>query len=109
MSNINIIGGEQVTIDVNNQTASGISVVKQPISTVVVSANSAFGGDKSYMHDQGSPSDTWQVHHDLNKNPSVTIVDSIGMVVHGDVEYVDSNNVIITFESGSFSGRAFFN
>lgn len=108
MSTINIVGGEQVTIGVNNQTASGISVVKQPTSSVTISAGAA-GGDKTYVHDQGSPSDTWEVQHNLNKNPSVTIVDSIGMVVHGDIEYVDKNNVTITFESGSFSGKAFFN
>lgn len=108
MSTINIVGGEQVIIDVKNQTASGISVVKQPTSTVTISANSA-GGDKTYVHDQGSPSASWEVQHNMNKNPSVTIVDSIGMVVHGDIEYVDKNNVTITFESGSFSGQAFFN
>ena len=82
--------------------------MKQPTSSVTIGAVVG-GGDKSYVHDQGSPSDTWEVQHNLNKNPSVTIVDSIGMVVHGDIEYVDKNNVTITFESGSFSGKAFFN
>jgi len=108
MSNINIIGGEQVSIGVSNQTASGISVVNQPTTSVSV-AGMVSGGDKNYVHDQGSPSATWEVQHNLNKKPAVTIVDSIGMVVHGDIEYVDNNNVTITFESGSFSGKAFFN
>lgn len=108
MSTINIVGGEQVTIGVNSQTASGISVVEQPTSTVTISTNAA-GGDKSYVHDQGSPSDTWEVQHNLNKKPSVTVVNYYGVVVYGNVEYVDNNNVKLTFEAGAFSGKAFFN
>lgn len=59
-------------------------------------------------YEQVIPSDTWTVTHNLNKFPSVTVVDSAGSWVIGAVAYVDLNTVRITFSS-SFSGRAFFN
>ena len=108
MSTINISLEDQVNIGLTNQTASGVSVVKQPTSSVTIGAVVG-GGDKSYVHDQGSPADTWEVQHNLNKKPSVTVVNYYGVVVYGNVEYVDNNNVTITFEAGAFSGKAFFN
>lgn len=66
------------------------------------------GTDKNFVHVQGLPSDTWTINHNLNKFPSVTIVDSANTEVIGEVEHVDLNNVILKF-SGAFSGRAFFN
>ena len=64
--------------------------------------------DKNYIHNQISASSTWNVTHNLNKYASVTIVDSGNNIVIGDVQYVNQNSVIITFNS-SFSGKAFFN
>lgn len=64
--------------------------------------------DKNYVHTQQSVSTTWSVTHNLEKRPSVTVVDSADNVVIGDVEYVDNNNVTITFAS-AFSGKAYFN
>jgi hypothetical protein len=38
----------------------------------------------------------------------VTVKDSAGSTVIGEVEYVDLNNITITF-SGAFSGEAYLN
>lgn len=64
--------------------------------------------DKTYRHVQGSSSDTWNVTHALAKYPTVTVVDSGGSQVEGDVFYVSENAVILYF-SAPFSGEAFFN
>ena len=66
------------------------------------------GGDKHFKHDQSISSDTWNITHRLGKFPSVTIVDSAGTHVVGDVQYVDISNIIITFSS-PFSGIAYLN
>ena len=66
------------------------------------------GGDLHYIHRQSTPSKEWRVAHKLGKFPSVTVVDSAGTVVVGDVRHVDKNNVVLSF-SGAFSGTAFFN
>lgn len=65
-------------------------------------------GDKHFLFVQAIASDVWEIKHDLNKYPSVTIVDSADSVVTGDVAYIDENNVRLTF-SGAFSGKAYLN
>lgn len=65
-------------------------------------------GDKHFLFVQAIASDVWEIKHDLNKYPSVTIVDSADSVVIGDVVYIDENNVRLTF-SGAFSGKAYLN
>ena len=64
--------------------------------------------DKHYSHNQMIASDTWNVNHNLSKYPAVSVVDSGENIVAGDVQYIDLNNVTITFTS-SFSGKAYFN
>ena len=64
--------------------------------------------DKHYEHNQLTPSATWEVEHNLKKYPAVSIVDSAGSVVVGEIEYINENKVILLFQ-GAFSGKAFFN
>ena len=65
-------------------------------------------GDKSYIHNQLVAASVWNIEHDLDKNPSVTVVDSSGNEVYGDVIYIDRNNLTINFSS-EFSGKAYLN
>ena len=62
----------------------------------------------SYIHNQTVSSTTWNVTHNLNKFPSVSIVDSANTEVIGEVEHIDSNNLTIKF-SAAFSGKAYLN
>lgn len=64
--------------------------------------------DKNYVYTQLNPSDTWSVNHGLNKYPSVSVVDSGGNVVYGDISYTSENEIEIRFNA-SFSGKAYFN
>jgi hypothetical protein len=64
--------------------------------------------DKSYTHYQGVPEAVWNVSHNLNKYPSVTIIDTSGNEMEGEIEYTDNNNLVLTF-SAPFSGVAFLN
>lgn len=72
------------------------------------SANSNGGGDKSYIHNQISSQDKWIIRHNLSKYPSVTVVDSGGNKVVGDIKYIDINSLEISFVGG-FSGMAYLN
>lgn len=65
-------------------------------------------GDKTYVHYQRMQSNTWEIQHDLDKYPSVSVVDSANTTVVGDIHYIDTNKVIVTF-SAPFSGKAFCN
>ena len=73
---------------------------------LVTSSNTI--GDKTYRHIQGVASDTWVVAHGLNKYPSVTVQDSAGSIVIGEITYNNENTITLTF-SGAFSGEAHFN
>ena len=64
--------------------------------------------DKHYAHTQGVASATWNVFHNLDKYPSVTVVLSTGQKGYGDVTYIDENNLTISF-AGAESGKAYMN
>ena len=62
----------------------------------------------TYTHNQINASAEWIIQHNLNKYPSVTVVDSAGNMVIGDVIYNSENQITITFQS-AFSGKAYLN
>lgn len=64
--------------------------------------------DKTYLHNQTIASDTWVIVHNLNKFPAVSVIDSAGNEVIGDVTYDDANQVTLRFEGG-FKGTATLN
>ena len=57
---------------------------------------------------QATAEKKWEIAHNMGKYPSVTVADSAGSEVVGEVQYVDSNNVILLFAS-PFSGVAYLN
>lgn len=61
-----------------------------------------------HVHEQESASASWSITHNLGRCPSVTIVDSAGTEVVGDVQHVTSNEVHLTF-AAPFSGKAYLN
>lgn len=66
------------------------------------------GSDKFYLFNQVSASNKWYIKHNLNKYPSVTIVDSAENVVVGEVQYINNNELTVYF-TAPFSGRAYLN
>lgn len=88
--------GDFLTLDGTNK------VKKQTLTEVADSV------DKHYVHNQGAANTVWSVNHSLNKYPSVMVVDSAGTVVVGQIDYVDLNNLTITFNA-AFSGDAYIN
>lgn len=64
--------------------------------------------DLNYEHIQSLPSTTWIINHNLNKKPNVTIIDTANNAVIGNINYIDNNNITVTFAS-SFSGIATLN
>ena len=90
--------GEEVYDDVSN----GVLDMTEAFESLQGSA------DKHYEHVQSFASDIWTIDHNLNKNPSVTVVDSAGTVVYGEVNYPSKMRVVIQFMA-AFSGRAYLN
>lgn len=63
---------------------------------------------RGYVHEQGIASDVWVIEHNLNKHPSVTIVDSAENEVIGEIEYI-SNNIVEVKLKGASKGKAYLN
>jgi hypothetical protein len=91
-----------------NDTVSGSGDMLASVYDPLINANTAKVTDARYTFTQAVPSASWSVTHGLDKFPSVDVVDTSGNVVEGDIQYIDSNNVTITF-SASFAGKAYFN
>lgn len=68
----------------------------------------AAGGDKTFHFVQNVAATVWDIEHNLAKFPSVTVIDSGGTMVVGDVLYLDENHVRLTF-SAAFAGTADLN
>lgn len=60
----------------------------------------------SYTHTEAVASSSWDISHSLGYFPNVTVIDSSEREVIGDIQYVDSNNIVITF-SAAFTGKAY--
>ena len=70
-------------------------------------------GDITFTHNQNTTSDTWVITHNLNRFPSVTVVDSGDSIVQGTVVYNSNKQLTITFFSSgtalAFQGKAYLN
>ena len=64
--------------------------------------------DKNFVFTQGAAASTWTIPHNLEKFPSVTVVDSANNVVVGHITYTNTNSLTVSFSS-SFSGKAYIN
>lgn len=70
--------------------------------------SSADQADKHFTFNQATPANPWNVTHNLNKYPSVTVALPSGQVGQADITYIDENNLTITF-AGAESGKAYMN
>lgn len=60
----------------------------------------------AYHHTQGTSSAVWNITHYLGWYPNVTVQDSGGSIVEGEISYTSSNALTVTF-SGAFRGDAY--
>jgi hypothetical protein len=60
----------------------------------------------SHVHVQGVASDVWEIDHDLSWYPNITVVDSAGTIIEGEIEYESIDRIVLRFSAG-FSGKAY--
>tara|TARA_R110002126_G_scaffold137390_1_gene281832 strand:+ start:1062 stop:1766 length:705 start_codon:yes stop_codon:yes gene_type:complete len=68
----------------------------------------ADASDKTFIFNQGVPAAQWVISHNLGKFPSVSVVNNNKVLINGEVEYIDNNNLTVTFSAG-FAGQAYLN
>lgn len=81
---------------------------QQILTNVNIMTNSSSTPDKAFVFEQEEPTNVWLIEHGMEKHPSVSIVDNEGLLIMGDVQYIDTNNVKVTF-STEFAGKAYLN
>ena len=96
-----------IILNPNSLNVDVVSKTQQTTVEVVITGG-LVGVDKSFVFPQSSASDTWEITHNLTKFPSVSVVDSAGSKVIGEVTYNSINKVTLTF-SAAFSGNAYLN
>lgn len=96
-------------LDTVAQSASTALMAAADAEQSAQEAREAAASAKSdYVHIQIAAATTWDITHDLDKHPSVTVVDTGGNVVVGDVEYITTSHIRVHF-SAEFSGKAYLN
>lgn len=123
MSNVIVRPNQPPAIVVSGgQSSPGITIPSSEITISVPSGQPGPQGEKGeqgeqgipgdsssalgYTHVQGTPSAIWVITHPLSYYPNITVVDSTGSEVEGDVLYTSSTTLTVTF-SGAFSGTAY--
>jgi hypothetical protein len=94
-------------IPVNSQIV--VTVTPQAGPTVNVNEITVGGINSptvAYHHTQGTSSATWVITHNLGWKPNVTVQDSGGSIVEGEIAYTSLNSLTVTF-TGAFSGNAY--
>jgi hypothetical protein len=108
MSDITINSGESINVSVSQPTLQNTVVIPRPTTSLSIKGVTGGGGDAYYVHNQMLPESSWTINHNLGKKPSVSVVDTTDAVVYGDINYINDNQLTISF-SGAFSGKAYLN
>ena len=99
-------------LQVTHPAANEVSITREAYDVVLTTGGiqgpAGEDGDKHYRHVQTAPAQVWVIDHDLDKFPAVSVVDSAGEQVEGNVTYTSQQQVVVSF-AGAFSGEAFLN
>lgn len=64
--------------------------------------------NRTFTFNQPASTATWTINHNLGMFPSVSVIDSVGNFVTGNINYIDDRNLEITFKT-AFKGKAYLN
>lgn len=96
----NVGNAGDIFIDTNTGFFYGPKTDEWPEAPFFLNRNQRF------IHTQSAPSDSWVIDHDLGGNPSVSVTDTDGNIIIGDIQYISSSRISIRF-SAQFSGLAY--
>jgi len=64
-------------------------------------------GPAELIYNQATPLLVWDIIHNMNGHPNVTITDLSNELIQGDVDYISLNELTITFSPNPISGTAY--
>ena len=83
-----------------------IKVVERGEQGIKGDPGTEFGEPFEFHYIQATPASVWVVTHNMNGYPNVTVIDSGGSQVEGELVYNSVNQLTLTF-TGAFSGNAY--
>ena len=89
---------EGVTVDIRGSELIGVET-ENKVTTIT---------SKTFVFEQGIPATEWVINHNLNKRPSIHLVDSTGREFQAVRKYPSNNQVIILLEAAT-TGFAYLN
>ena len=92
------------TVSLSNDLDAGCEVAITYLAGDLVSTDAVLCN--CFIFEQATPASDWNIFHKLGRYPQVSVVDSSGRVVIGEVQYIDEQNVRVSF-SGEFAGKAY--
>lgn len=100
----------QDPVYVTVQTHPVVVEVIQPTPPGTTTNNITIGDVNSpvvaYYHAQNTASATWTIVHNLNFYPNVTVQDSAGTILEGEITYTNTKQLTVHF-TAAFSGNAY--
>lgn len=91
-----------------NYIESGKAEIEPLVIRAEIAAEKAELYSKTFVYEQAVASNEWTIVHNLNKYPSVTVVDSAGTEFYPEVEYVDLTTCVARM-NGATTGKAYLN
>tara|TARA_R110002072_G_scaffold231153_1_gene388495 strand:+ start:514 stop:1089 length:576 start_codon:yes stop_codon:yes gene_type:complete len=104
---LTIAGNISITGTLADSNAS-VGTNGQVLTSTVTGIAWADNVQATFEFTQGVPATTWNITHDLNKFPSITVIDTGNTVVTGEYNYTSNKTVTLTF-SAAFAGKAYLN
>jgi hypothetical protein len=94
----------------SSPTSASLSVVVGTANVVLDVTVIGVGGAgaSTFTFSQSNPATVWNIAHNLGRHPSVTLVDTAGDYMSTDFQYVDANNITVTFNAAT-AGAAYLN
>ena len=75
---------------------------------ISIDENNTISVTNSFVYEQGVASTTWEITHNLGRNPTVVVIDTSGNVVYPSIHYNNLNTCTITMNY-AFKGTAYLN
>lgn len=103
-----VMEGSQALKQFVLSTPDPIIINRTPLTFQMLTGAPGVGDDIAYTHIQSVASTTWVIPHNLNKFPSVTIVDSTNTEVVADITHSSTLQCEVSFSSPQ-TGTAYLN
>ena len=107
---VEIIGGKNIDVVTKGDCGCHKNEIIINSTTFIndIDAEPCCDCEECTCFEQAKPNSCWKIVHNLNKYPSVTVVNEYGTEIICEVQYISKNEIHLRF-NGRFRGKAYLN